>query len=50
MGLVDYYWLYDVKRPRNPTTDFAGSLTKSVVESLYHDLQARVAEHRAANG
>lgn len=34
MTCEEWWWLYDVKRPKNPATDYAGTLTQDDVDEL----------------
>lgn len=35
MDSEEWWYLYEFRRPRDPSTDYAGTLTKSQVEELY---------------
>lgn len=36
MSPTEFYMIYEMKRPRDPATDYAGRLTQEVVEELYN--------------
>lgn len=48
MSIQEFYWLHEMRRPRNPATDYAGTLTRQDCEALYHDLQAQIARKRSS--
>lgn len=40
MDVQEWWWIYDVKRPRDPALDNAGSLDADTVKELYDWLEA----------
>lgn len=39
MELEEFWWLYEYKRPRDKSKDYAGSLTRDEVSELARDLE-----------
>lgn len=35
MSPEEFWWLYDVKKPRDPSTCYAGTLSEDDVKELY---------------
>ena len=39
MSMMEWWWLYDVKRAHDPEVDYAGTLTEETVKELYKMLE-----------